>query len=249
MPVLDPEALQLLSIIFFVVQIIGGVALALMAGCAACVFLQALWVKHRPLRPLESPSHPASRGVRSLVALASEAGFQSVGFLSEADKGSDKGHVYTLMLSSDACILFHVRHDRLSPPYRFMTPLADGHWVITSVMTDEMDLSGLDDEQMLPRGFNTMLSRHRARIAASSSALPVFSPDSITQHLHEHEQACLNRLVAAKLAKFVPGQEAQWRYTLRGAGRQTRACLRRLREYQKMLADQRKRPEKLRLEK
>lgn len=244
----DPEAQQLLSIIFLVVQVIGGVALALIAAFAAIAFLRALFVKHRPLRPLEWPSHPASQGVQSLIALASEAGFQSVGFLSDADEGSDKGHVYTLMLSPDACILFYVRHDRLSPPYRFMTPLADGHWVITGVMADEMDLSGLDDEQVLPRGFNTMLSRHRARIVASSSALLVFSPDSITQHLHEHEQARLDRLVAAKLAKFVPGQRAQWRYTLRGAERQTRACLRRLREYQKMLADQRKRPEKLRLE-
>ncbi len=245
----DPEAKQLLSIIFLVVQVIGGVALALMAAFAAIAFLRALFVKHRPLRPLEWPSHPASQGVQSLIALASEAGFQSVGFWTDAKEDSDKGQIYTLMLSPDARILFHVRHDRFSPPYRFITPLADGHWVVTGTTDDEADLSGLDDKLWFPRGFHAILSRHRTRIGALSSAILALSPDSMSRRLREHEQARVDRLVAAKLARFVPGQQVEWRYALRGAVRQTRVCLRHLREYQKMLADQRKQPDKLRLEK
>ncbi|HVP10756.1 MAG TPA: hypothetical protein VMV94_06150 [Phycisphaerae bacterium] len=245
----DPETQQLLSIIFRVVQIAATVMMVLVAGCTALVFLSALFAKHRRLRPTEAPSRPPSQALQSLIALARQVEFQSVGLWTDAEEGSDTGNMYTFMLSPDACILFCVRHDRLSPPHRFITPLADGRWVITSIVVDEADLSGLDDEQRLPGGFHAVLSRHRARIAAPSAAVLAFSPDSMARHMHEHEQARLDRLVAAKLAKPVPGREDQWRYTLRGAVRQASTWLRNLRQYQKLRVDQRKQPIKLRLEK
>ena len=244
----DHEALQILSIVFRVVQIVAAALLVLTVGCAAIILLRALFVKHRLLRPVEAPSRPPSQSLQSQIALACQVEFQSLGLWTDAEEGSDKGHIYTFMLSPDACILFQVRHDRLSPPYRFITPLADGRWLITGIPGDEADLSGLDDELVFPRGFHAMLSRHRARIMVPASAVLTLSPDSTARLLREHEQACLNRLVAAKLARIVPGQEDQWRYTLRGAVRLTRVWLCNLRKHQKMLADQRKRPDKLRLE-
>lgn len=198
------------------VVIVGFLAL-LFVVMPILMFVVALAEKNhlRALAPVPESDMPS--GGAKVVDQAIVHGFIKRGTYTDGDTGIKKGYI-TLLLSPDEQVLAWVMHGRLAGRHKLITPLADGRWLATANITGVVDLSGLDDDAMLPEAeFDVLLYYHSRRLADTGLNVEPFDPDDLPGQLLTHQQERVELMVSNGLAKYASADQTAYRATMRGA--------------------------------
>jgi hypothetical protein len=145
--------------------------------------------------------------------------FEALGIYQDSDVGIKQGLV-SFLLSPDHVVLLWLQHSKLAPRLKLISQFAGDRWLITTDVYGARDLSGLNEEMMVPQAkLDELLERHRATLAARNETPIPFAPASAVEQVVQHERNRLARMVENGSAKYVSADQGVWKHTACGAMR------------------------------
>jgi len=197
--------------------------------CFVSIFLTACWEKH-PLRQYQpgAPQEvcPPSGYFQAMNDAAAKRNLVPCGNYIQSRNSSLYKCCISLWLTAEQCTLIMVWGGKLAKvDYKrtlFISVTNNGQEFVTMDDFGVSDISGLRDIDVVYRAdFEELVVRHAQRLAQVNLPLKPFSPTRAMDQYEDLGRIRAERMVALGLAKFLDLQESCWRYTVKGAVRNT----------------------------
>jgi hypothetical protein len=191
-------------------------------GFSFLMFLTALWEKRhiRRLAPLpqDRVDKVPPKSFERVIELQ-EDGLQDLGLFTDGDKGIMEG-IVSVMIAPAGDVVAYVIHSKLNRRVRFYTRLADTRWIITSDMTTTTDLSGLQDQEMLPNvPPSVLLKYHRDRLYDVKDSIDPFDPVTVIEDFYARDYEVADKLEELGYIHYLTPDRDVYRHTAAGAWR------------------------------
>ena len=181
------------------------------------LILAASYFERLTLRKLDPADASATKGKNEpVVDAALCAGLQNIGTFMDR-RGQFMSGGITMLLSADGLILLAVVHSRVGR-YSLTTRLQSGRRIRTADVSGVRDLSGLEDQQMLPGvPLEVVIYYHQQRVAAAEEPATPFDPASLADEEYTFQRERVARMVQMGLARYRDPEQTSWSYSMQGA--------------------------------